>query len=221
MLRKTVVDEESRTKEGRRRASKQQDANLAVKRVGQQLRIMRKARRLSIRTLAELSGLSANTLSLIENGKTSPSVGTLHQLAKSLDIPITAFFEYEHQKRRIVYQKTGKRQLLIFSQGHVEMLSAGMPHLGSEPFIERLESGTTSGDTPIVFPGREFIYCLEGQITYMIGGETYPLAPGDSLIFDSYTPHPWKNTSRISSSALLVMCLEDSLEYSPENYLMP
>jgi len=221
MLRKTVVDEESRTKEGRRRASKQQDANLAVKRVGQQLRIMRKARRLSIRTLAEISGLSANTLSLIENGKTSPSVGTLHQLAKSLDIPIIAFFENEHPKRRIVYQKTGERQQLNFSQGHVEMLNAGMPHLGSEPFIAHLEPSATSDDTPIVFPGREFIYCLEGHITYMIGGEAYPLAPGDSLIFDSYTPHTWRNTSRTKSSALVVLCPEDPLKDSTENYLMP
>jgi transcriptional regulator with XRE-family HTH domain len=220
-MQETVVGDERRTQKGSRRASKQQDANLAAERVGRQLRIMRKTRRLSIRTLAERSGLSINTLSLIENGKTSPSVGTLHQLAKSLDVPITAFFEYEHPKRRIVYQRMGERQQLIFSQGQVEKLSTGLPHLGSEPFIARLEPGAASGDTPIVFPGREFIYCLDGHITYTINGEAYPLAPGDSLIFDSYTPHTWRNTSRASSSALLVLCPEDTLDDSPENYLMP
>ena len=221
MLRETVVDDASRTKKNSRCASKQQDANLVSERVGRQLRIMRKARRLSIRTLAELNRLSVNTLSLIESGKTSPSVGTLNQLAKSLDVPITAFFEYKHPKRRIVYQKTGERQQLIFLQGQVEKLIAGLPHLGSEPFIARLELGAASGDTPIVFPGREFIYCLEGHITYSIEGEIFPLAPGDSLIFDSYTPHTWRNTATTSSSALLVLCPEDSVKESPENYLMP
>jgi len=221
MLDKTIVDSVTQEKKDERLASKKQDGNLASEWVGRQLRTMRKARRLSIRALAQLSGLSVNTLSLIENGKTSPSVNTLHHLASSLDVPITAFFEYEHPKRRIVHQKGGERQQLVFSQGQVEKLGAGMPHLGSEPFIARLEPGATSGDTPIVFPGREFIYCLEGHITYTIDGDAYPLAPGDSLIFDSYTPYTWQNTAPTSSSALLVLCPEDSLEDSPENYLMP
>ena len=200
---------------------KRKDTNLVVKRVGQQLRKMRKAQRLSIRALAEISGLSVNTLSLIENAKTSPSVSTLHQLAESLDVPITAFFEYERSKRTIVYQKAGARQQLIFSQGRVEKLSEGMSLMGSEPFITKLEPGANSGTTPIEFPGREFIYCLEGHITYTIEGESYPLAPGDSLIFDAYTPHTWRNTAPTSSSALLVVCPEESLDDPPERYLVP
>lgn len=200
---------------------KRKDTNLVVKRVGQQLRKMRKAQRLSIRALAEISGLSVNTLSLIENAKTSPSVSTLHQLAESLDVPITAFFEYERSKRTIVYQKAGARQQLIFSQGRVEKLSEGMPLMGSEPFITKLEPGANSGITPVEFPGREFIYCLEGHITYTIEGESYPLAPGDSLIFDAYTPHTWRNTAPTSSSALLVVCPEESLDDPPERYLVP
>lgn len=221
MLHDPSVVDRIRKKKDKHLASRKQESNLTSERVGRQLHIMRKARRLSIRTLADLSGLSANTLSLIENGKTSPSVGTLHQLAESLEVPITAFFEYEHPKRRIVYQRAGERQQLVFSQGQVEKLSAGMPRLGSEPFIARLEPGATSGETPIVFPGREFIYCLEGHITYTIEDETYPLAPGDSLIFDSYTPHTWRNTASTSSCALLVFCPDDSLDDSPESYFMP
>jgi len=189
--------------------------------VGGKLHAMRKARKLSIRALAEQSNLSVNTLSLIENGKTSPSVSTLSQLAQSLDVSITAFFETEHPSKRIVYQRAGERQQLVFSQGHMEKLNEGLPRMGSEPFITRLEPGANSGKTPIVFPGREFIYCLDGHITYIIEDEIYPLAPGDSLIFDAYTPHAWRNTASTSSSALLVLCPEDSLEESPERYIMP
>jgi transcriptional regulator with XRE-family HTH domain len=221
MLQNIPANDLIQKEQSKRRVSKKQNANLASERVGHQLRAMRKARRLSIRALAELSGLSVNTLSLIENGKTSPSVSTLHQLAQSLDVPITAFFEYEHPKRRIVYQRAGERQQLVFSQGQMEKLSAGMPRMGSEPFITRLEPDANSGKTPIVFPGREFIYCLEGHITYTIETETYPLAPGDSLIFDAYTPHSWRNTASTSSCALLVLCPEDSLDDLPERYFMP
>jgi transcriptional regulator with XRE-family HTH domain len=206
--------------ENKPRNKKKPDSFHDVEKVGHKLRAMRKARKLSIRALAEQSSLSVNTLSLIENGKTSPSVSTLSHLAKSLDVSITAFFEAEHPKK-ISYQRAGERRQLVFSQGQMEKLNEGLPGMGSEPFITRLEPGATSGKTPIVFPGREFIYCLEGHITYSIEGEIYPLAPGDSLIFDAYTPHIWRNSAPTSSCALLVLCPEDSLEDSPERYFMP
>ncbi|MEW6404052.1 MAG: helix-turn-helix domain-containing protein [Chloroflexota bacterium] len=146
----------------KRRFHQQGEADAASEQVGQQLRTMRNARRLSIRALAEVSSLSVNTLSLIENGKTSPSVHTLHQLAQSLNVPIGAFFENAQPKRRVAYQKAGERQQIDFAQGQMERLSAGMPHLGSEPFITRLQPGTNSGSEPVIFAGRQFIYCLEG-----------------------------------------------------------
>ncbi len=203
------------------RSSKKLDPNLASEHVGEHLRAMRKARRLSIRSLAELSNLSVNTLSLIENGKTSPSVNTLQQLAQSLNVSITAFFETGERRKRVVYQRAGERQQLVFSQGHMENLSVGMPRMGSEPFITRLEPGANSGATPVVYAGREFIYCLEGQITYTVEDRIYSLDAGDSLIFDAYAPHSWRNTASTSSRALLVLCPEDSSDEFPERYFMP
>jgi transcriptional regulator with XRE-family HTH domain len=203
------------------RGVKKQDTLHVAEQVGQKLRSLRKAHKLSIRALAERSKLSVNTLSLIENGKTSPSVSTLSLLAQSLDVDITAFFETEHPHKRVSYQRAGERRQLVFSQGQMEKLNEGLPRLGSEPFITRLEPGASSGKTLVVFPGREFIYCLEGHITYTIDDEAYPLAPGDSLIFDAYTPHEWRNTAPVSSRALLVLCPEDAFEESPERYFMP
>lgn len=51
--------------------------------VGERLRILRLNRCLSLKKLAKLSNLSINTLSLIENNKSSPAVATLQQLAKA------------------------------------------------------------------------------------------------------------------------------------------
>jgi transcriptional regulator with XRE-family HTH domain len=192
----------------------------ASEHVGLQLRVMRKARRFSIRSLAEISGLSVNTLSLIENGKTSPSVNTLSQLAQSLNVPITAFFESKN-KKQVVYQKSGERKQIVFAQGQLENLSEGLPHTGSEPFIMRLEPNANNGAEPIVYGGRQFIYCLEGHITYTVEDETYALSPGDSLIFNAYTPHSWRNTAPVSSRALLVFCSESADEELPESYFTP
>jgi transcriptional regulator with XRE-family HTH domain len=218
MLQKTQPD--YLFQESHSLSPKKAEANLVSEYVGQQLRAMRKARRLSIRSLAEISGLSVNTLSLIENGKTSPSVNTLSQLAQSLNVPIPAFFEIKH-KKQIAYQKAGERKQIVFAQGQLESLSEGMPRMGSEPFITRLEPSANSGADPVIYGGRQFIYCLEGHITYVVEGEAYPLAPGDSLIFDAYTPHSWKNTAATSSRALLVLCPENAAEEMPESYFIP
>jgi len=221
MLQITATEAKTQEKENAPRASRKADAHLATEQVGQRLRALRKARDLSIRSLAEQSGLSVNTLSLIENGRTSPSVSTLHQLAQSLNVSITAFFEGEQQKKRVVYQKAGERQQIVFSQGQMEKLSEGMPRLGSEPFITKLEPKATSGETPIVYAGREFIYCLEGHITYTVDGDTYSLAPGDSLIFDAFIPHSWRNTASTNSRALLVLCPLDSPDGQSDRFFMP
>jgi transcriptional regulator with XRE-family HTH domain len=221
MLQKAPTDPVIQEKKNAPRISRKVEAHHATEQVGQRLRVLRKARNLSIRSLAEHSGLSVNTLSLIENGKTSPSVSTLHQLAQSLEVSITAFFESEQKQKRVVYQKAGERQQIVFSQGQMEKLSDGMPRLGSEPFITKLEPKANSGETPIMYAGREFIYCLEGHITYTVEGEPYPLAPGDSLIFDAYMPHYWRNTASTSSCALLVLCPIDSPGEPSERYFMP
>ena len=66
--------------------------------VASSLRELREARGISMRALATKSGLSANALSMIERGKTSPSVSTLYKLADALGVSITAFFGTEAGK---------------------------------------------------------------------------------------------------------------------------
>ncbi|HRQ22243.1 MAG TPA: cupin domain-containing protein [Anaerolineales bacterium] len=188
--------------------------------VGQRLRVIRAERGLSIKAMAELSGLNVNTLSLIENGRTSPSVSTLQQLSQSLNIPISSFFENNHDGRKLVFQKNGKRPSAVFSHGNVEDLGAGMVRFGAEPIIVTLKPRANSGSTPIVHTGREFVYCLEGKVVYTVDGETYPLEQGDSLLFEAYLPHQWKNPNASPSRALLVLCPMDTRERPTERHFL-
>jgi len=186
--------------------------------VGERLREIRTHLGLSIRALAEQSGLNVNTLSLIENGRTSPSVGTLQQLAQSLQIPVTEFFETDHGDKKIIHQKNGHRPRAAFTHGTMEDLGAGMPRFGAEPLIVTLEPNADSGKTPIVHTGREFVYCLEGRVAYTVDIETYTLEPGDSLLFEAYLPHHWKNMDSTPSRALLVLCPLDERDKPTERH---
>jgi transcriptional regulator with XRE-family HTH domain len=188
--------------------------------VGRQLRELRLKAGLSIRALAELSDLNVNTLSLIENGKSSPSVSTLQQLAKALEVPITTFFEIESPPQSIVFQKSGHRPRADFSHGTLEDLSAGLIWRGGQPLLIVLEPKADSGPTPIVHTGHEFVFCLEGHLKYIIEGQNYLLEPGDSLLFEAYLPHCWENVGELPSRSLLVLCPTDENDRPTERHFV-
>jgi len=186
--------------------------------VGRRLRELRSERGLSIRALAEQSGLNVNTLSFIENGKTSPSVSTLQQVAAALELPINAFFVSPTPPQSIVYQKASDRQPAIFAHGTLADMGMGFSSHGLEPFVVNLEPQADSGDTPIVHTGLEFVYCLEGCIGYEVDGQAYTLNPGDSLLFEAHLPHRWRNAGNTPSRSLLLLCPTDERDHPDERH---
>ena len=186
--------------------------------VGQRLRELRARYRLSVRALAEKSGLNPNTLSLIENHKTSPSVATLQQIAVALTVPVTAFFETSADTQKVTYQKSAEHPGVPFRRGWLHDLGAGIARRGIEPFLLVLEPRAGSGPTPIVHTGREFVFCLEGQLGYTIDGQRYALEPGDSLLFEAYLPHRWENLGDRPSRSLLILCPADERDQPTEQH---
>ena len=186
--------------------------------VGHRLRELRTERKISIRALAEQSGLNVNTLSLIENGRTSPSVSTLQLVAAALEVPINAFFETEIVPQVIVNQKASNRKAAAFAHGTLANLATGFAHPGLEPFVVTLEPQADSGDTPIVHTGLEFVYCLEGLIGYEVDGQAFILEAGDSLIFEAHLPHRWHNAGETSSRSLLILCPADERDHPDERH---
>lgn len=189
--------------------------------VGRALRALRVKRDLSIRALAEKSGLAVNTLSLIENDKTSPSVSTLQQLAVALDVPITAFFENGSPRSQVAYIKSNHRASVTFAHGTLEGLGAGLTERMIEPFVVTINSNANSGTQAIVHTGQEFVFCLEGRIVYTVQDRTYLLEAGDSLLFESYLPHRWQNVESIPAKMILTLCPTDSRDRSTQQHFLP
>ncbi|MDR3611657.1 MAG: cupin domain-containing protein [Ignavibacteriaceae bacterium] len=189
--------------------------------VGRELRALCAQRGLSIRALAEKSGLAVNTLSLIQNGKTSPSVSTLQQLAVALEVPITAFFKNDFPKSRVAYIKAGEHSGAAIAHGTLEDLGGGLKDTSLEPFIVTMEPNSNSGTHPIVHTGHEFVFCLEGRIEYVIENQTYLLEPGDSLLFESHLPHSWQNVEEVPARTILVLGPLDYRDNSTQLHFSP
>ncbi len=173
--------------------------------VGESLQRLRAERGLSMRALAKTSGLSANALSMIERGRTSPSVSTLYKLADALNVPVTAFFGAPQERQQVIHLRALDRARVPIVRGTWEGLG-GEKFIGRvEPFVLNLEAGGDSGLAPMAHTGHEFVFCLEGNIEYLVEESRYPLSPGDSLLFAAHLVHRWRNSGPGPATVLIVL----------------
>ena len=173
--------------------------------VGGRLRQLRLERGKSMRSLARASDLSTNALSMIERGRTSPSVSTLYKLAEALEVPITAFFRLEPAKQEVVFRKASERKKVTILRGLWEGLGGEAFTGRIEPFMLTLEAGANSGPFGMLHSGGEFVICLSGQIEYEVEDRRYEMYPGDNLIFAAQLRHRWRNAGKAPASALIVL----------------
>jgi transcriptional regulator with XRE-family HTH domain len=172
--------------------------------VGACLRAIREAKGYSLRALADRSGLSLNAISRIEHGESSPTVSSLQRLSIALSVPITEFFEMGAEYTTILVRKN-QRQRTRGEGVLFESLGSGLPRQMIEPFLMTLLPGADGGDEPISHAGEEFVYCVEGEVEYLVDDEWYRLEAGDSLLFQSPQPHMCRNTSLKQSIVLLII----------------
>jgi transcriptional regulator with XRE-family HTH domain len=161
--------------------------------IGNQVREFRQKLSMTVVELAKVAGLSAGMLSKIEHGLTSPSLGTLQNLATALHVPVTALFRRFEEERDASFVRAGQG-IKIERQGtraghQYQLLGHTVgKSIGMEPYLITLTSDSD------VFPlfqhaGVEFIYMLEGEVAYRHSDKTYIMRPGDSLFFDADAPH--------------------------------
>jgi len=173
--------------------------------VGQRLREYRIERGFSIKELAQKSGLAVNTLSLIENQKSSPSVNTLVQLAKALGIPLANLFEPVNASRHLVRTQKGQRRSMVMEGIHIEDCGFELQNQPLQPCIVTIPVGKGRVQPSVVHTGYEFIFCLSGTIDYFVEEKKYSLKQGDSLLFEARFPHRWVNPSDEPAKYLLIM----------------
>ena len=161
--------------------------------IGHEVRGFRHQLNMTVAQLSQAAGLSAGMLSKIENGQTSPSLATLQDLSRALQVPVTSFFRGFEEERSATFVSAGQG-LPIERRGtraghQYQLLGHGFSRgLAVEPYIVTL---TENSDVFPIFQhdGVEFIYMLEGEVGYRHGDKVYNMRPGDSLYFDSDVPH--------------------------------
>ena len=178
--------------------------------LGERLREERGERGLSLRELARRLDVSPSLVSQIETGKIQPSVRTLYAMVSELGVSLDDVFGADGappRGRRATFGGAGAGG----ESGHVQRaatrrtidLEAGVrwERLTNrqEPGVEFLYTVYPPGgesspaDSLVRHTGREFGIVLSGRLGVTVGFEEYVLEAGDSVFFDSTTPHRLHN----------------------------
>lgn len=168
---------------------------------GQRFRRLRVRRGLSLAQVARATHVSVGFLSALERGQMRSSVATLRRIARFYKTSIMSLFDTTGETQRLV--RPEHRKILETSPGvRMELLAWG--NTAMEPHLFRIKPGGGSGES-YAHEGEEFLYVLRGEFEIWLNNqEHYVLKTGDSLYFESSTPHRWKNSGRSESLLLWV-----------------
>jgi transcriptional regulator with XRE-family HTH domain len=183
-------------------------AVLADGAVGARVKSLREAMDLSLRDLAERSGVSAPMLSQVERGDTSPTLSIAQKIASGLDLSLSQLLRLDEDRHVVVVRARERRTRR--RRGHrVEELTPPLPGQRADVSEHTLAPGSATGasdDPPVHEPGsRETAVVLEGTIELFIDGQRHELAPGDSVTFDADLPHHFENNSPTEARLIAVV----------------
>ena len=181
--------------------------------VGNSVRRLRTAHGLTLGEVSGRAGISRAMLSRLETGDVMPSLETLAALTTALGVSLSQLlqgFAGDANPAQLVRRGEGLEVVRRGTKrGHTYHLLASDrgPRKVFEPFL------VTLNDKSEVFPGFEhpgveFIYVLDGSLTYRYGDERYPLKPGDALTFAGHVPHGPETLVRLPIRLLSVIIYE-------------
>jgi transcriptional regulator with XRE-family HTH domain len=186
--------------------------------LGLHIRAAREAKNMSVRELARRVDVSASFISQVERGKANPSVGTLYLLVGALSTSIDALIgggsvedqggeseesghDAHHGPPAGSWPRVDAPFQSATGRSRVQMSGVAWERLtqDDDPYVDFLHveyapgSASCREDDMMRHGGREYGHVVSGRLQVQVGFETYVLAPGDSIHFDSMTPHRLSN----------------------------
>ena len=172
--------------------------------LGGRIRAMRSEQGLTLQMIAERTGLSSSMVSMVERGRTSPSIGTLIAIASALGVHMADLFELDVDGPRDVVQRAADHQVVETANGVMRRLVQVDPRRGLELVVNEYAPGTASAVQVTHHSGHEYGYVLEGVLTVQLQNTAHRLEPGDSIAFESTRPHRIVNEGRRRARAVWV-----------------
>ncbi len=161
--------------------------------VGARLRAVRTLRGLSQRALAKRCGVANATISLIETGAISPSVGSLKRILDGIPMGLSEFFGLKLTDQEQVFFNAS--ELVEIGEGPISYRQI-LPDLTGRSLQilhERYQPRADTGRVLLAHEGHEGGIVIRGRLEVHVGNAHRVLGPGDAYYFDSRKPHRFRN----------------------------
>jgi transcriptional regulator with XRE-family HTH domain len=178
--------------------------------LGARVKALRETSSLSLRDLAQRSGVSAPMISQVERGETSPTLTVAARIAAGLGLRLSQLLRLDEGGAVTVVRSTERQHGGNARRGHrLEVMTSGQPGQRAELSRHTLAPGGATGapdDPPMHEPGsRETALVQQGSVVLVCDGQRYELDEGDCVTFDADLPHHFENPTTAQAAFLAVV----------------
>lgn len=161
-----------------------------IKRLGAKIRTLRKERGLTLKSLAQLSGLSHPFLSQVERGLARPSMNSLHQISEALGTNASWLLAGSENTREATVIRASDTSVVPASElGDMDGLRRVVAPEASPFQVVEFSGAPDTFREYWVHDGFETIYVISGVVDVDLDGEIFRLEPSDSISYDTRKPH--------------------------------
>lgn len=179
-----------------------------MQKLGNRIRALRKAKKVTLVELSKNTGIAQATLSRIETGRMTGTVQSHQKIAEVLGLSLAELYapidrryeEVAHSKkevsRKVVHQGRGCQ---------MELLTQEVTKKKITPLLMTL-SGNSRTTTEHNERGVEkFVWVLDGEVEVTLEKETHPVKAGETLYFDASLPHRFANPKAKTAKAFVAV----------------
>lgn len=169
------------------------------------IRQFRKQRNITLREVAEATGLSESFLSQFERGQSAASIRSLRSITDALGVTFSEVFHADEEAGSRVI-RADMRVTIPFGDGAVKQVLT--PRLLDSIEVLRVEFGPdgSTGDELLVHgPSDEVLVVEAGTVLVELGEEKHYLSEGDSITFRSEVPHRVSHASGETARAYWIV----------------
>ena len=172
--------------------------------LGERLRAIRQLRRRTLKEVAGAAGVSESFLSQLERGRANATIATLQRLATALGVDVSDLFGASAPRPRVQRRET--RDFVAWGSLGRKALLTPKPFHSLEVVVARFDAGGSTGDEPYTHgDSEELLIVVEGRVHVQLGPEVYEVGEGDSVHYESSTPHRVANVGDEPAEVLFVI----------------
>ena len=172
--------------------------------IGERLRAIRLLRRRTLKEIATAAGISESFLSQLERGRTNATIATLQRLSSALGIEVSDLFATDAPRPRVL--RRDAREFVGWGESGRKALLTPKPFQSLEVVAAEFDPGGSTGDEPYTHgDSEELLVVVEGRVHVQVGTEVHALAAGDSVQYQSSTPHRVSNPGAEPAEVMFVI----------------